>query len=232
MCVIFVYACVETPKHDAFLYIETLAGNPIISEVRLENQSTPVPPKFLKTATAFIQKHVLVRKSVPFTTGPNGMNSLKKLVVSFRVLGYFWWILAIRTIFANVLMPQITTRWWFQILFIFLPIWEGFPFWLSLARVVFFHPTLGNPDHQTPSHGVGSMVSIISPEQDCLAWHILVDRLIPWTPLRVDRGILPVGPTKSLTCSPGDLRVAKICTCYLHMIYSNICFKHMKMIHT
>ena len=32
---------------------------------------------------------------------------------------------------------------------------------------------------------------------------ILVDRLIPWTPLRVDRGILPVGPTKSLTFSRG-----------------------------
>ena len=68
----------------------------------------PVPPKSLTTATAFIQKNALFRKSVPFTNGPNGMNSLKKLVVSFRVLGYPWWILAIRTIFAVVLMPQIT----------------------------------------------------------------------------------------------------------------------------
>ena len=39
--------------------------------------------------------------------------------------------------------------------------------------------------------------------------------LIPWTPLRVDRGILPVGPTKSLTNFAGfSQRVAKNCTLY------------------
>ena len=32
-------------------------------------------------------------------------------------------------------------------------------------------------------------------------WHVLGDRLFPWTPLRVDRGILPVTPTKSWTFS-------------------------------
>ena len=35
--------------------------------------------------------------------------------------------------------------------------------------------------------------------------HILGDRLIPEQLLWVDRGILHVGPTKSLTFSPGDL---------------------------
>ena len=40
-------------------------------------------------------------------------------------------------------------------------------------------------------------------------WHILGDRLIPEQLLCVDRGILHVGPTKSLTFSPGfSLRVA------------------------
>ena len=34
-------------------------------------------------------------------------------------------------------------------------------------------------------------------------WHILGDRLIPEQPLWVDRGILHVGPTKSLTFSRG-----------------------------
>ena len=38
--------------------------------------------------------------------------------------------------------------------------------------------------------------------------HILGDRLIPEQLLWVDRGILHVGPTKSLTFSPGDPRVA------------------------
>ncbi len=38
----------------------------------------------------------------------------------------------------------------------------------------------------------------------CLfTWHILGDRLIPEQPLWVDRGILHVGPTKSLTFSRG-----------------------------
>ena len=40
------------------------------------------------------------------------------------------------------------------------------------------------------------------------SWHILGDRLSPEQLLWVDRGILHVGPTKSLTFSPGDLRVA------------------------
>ncbi len=37
--------------------------------------------------------------------------------------------------------------------------------------------------------------------------HLIGDRLIPEQLLWVDRGILHVGPTKSLTFSPGDLRV-------------------------
>ena len=44
-----------------------------------------------------------------------------------------------------------------------------------------------------------------------ITWHILGDRLIPWTPRRVHRGILPVTSTKSFTFSPGfSLRVAKL----------------------
>lgn len=44
-----------------------------------------------------------------------------------------------------------------------------------------------------------------------ITWHILADRLIPWTPRRVHRGILPVTSTKSFTFSPGfSLRVAKL----------------------
>ena len=45
---------------------------------------------------------------------------------------------------------------------------------------------------------------VISPT---FTWHILGDRLIRETLLWVDRGILHVGPTKSLTFSPGDLSV-------------------------
>ena len=44
--------------------------------------------------------------------------------------------------------------------------------------------------------------------------HLLGDRLIPKQPLWVDRGILHVGPTKSLTFSPGDLSFAKIDTAF------------------
>ena len=47
--------------------------------------------------------------------------------------------------------------------------------------------------------------------QNC-SWHILGICLIPERSLLlVDRGNLHVGPTKSLTFSPGDLRVAMRC---------------------
>ena len=41
------------------------------------------------------------------------------------------------------------------------------------------------------------------------SWHILVDRLIPWTPLRVDRGILPGNPLKVQLLAWVSQRVAK-----------------------
>ena len=50
-----------------------------------------------------------------------------------------------------------------------------------------------------------------------MTWHILGDRLIPEQLLCVDRGILHLVPTKSLTFSPGDLRVAMMTFCSFYL---------------
>ena len=95
------------------------------------------------------------------------------------------------------------------------PIWPSYFFkwvvettnWITYgAQTKVPCPTTGNLEDGLP--GLGSVVRITPIYKP---WHILGDRLIPWTPLRVDRGILPVGPTKSWTNLAGfSLRVAKL----------------------